>query len=372
MSTKGATVPFDTEGGAAIVARVTKQKSERRARLGVALLALWTLAFAIATSGCGAILNNDPNLRWWAFKTFGSQRVCAEMLKSSVPLRFQEGQPITGRYFPTSCTHSINDQNRSILVNVSGTGYVYMPTVKRVGFNLNVSVEYAFDYRFEDDGVWAWGKLTRVAAGPEFRITSVENKIADIATIMTPAGPAANNVGGQVVTGFLQRGFTVIENDDGSKEFSLGILPPGRHPLRPIEVDADDEALTFANETTQIAVGQRDFLGPFEVADEDQAIQLKGALSGNALELMVYPKAIADTWREGWQNGGGVTPPSMPIASAALQPGPFSKRFKLRPGVYYVVVDNTASAGQINPPVGLINIVDPTSALTYVAQLIEP
>jgi hypothetical protein len=354
----------DRKGRAAIVPGVS--------RLPRALLVVWIMAFAIAASGCGAILNNDPNLRWWAFKTFGAQRVCPEMLKASVPLRFQEGQPITGRYFPTSCTHSINDQNRSILVNVSGTGYAYMPTVKRIGFNLSVSVEYAFDYRFEDDGVWAWGKLTRVAAGPDFRIVSVENKIADIATILTPAGTAANSVGGQVVTGFLQRGFTVIENDDGSKEFSLGVLPPGRHPLRPIEVDADDEALTFANETTQVAAGQRDFLGPFEVADDDQAIQLKGSLTGNAVELMVYTKAAADGWREAWQQGGGVAPMSMPITSAPIQPGPFSKRFKLRPGVYYVVVDNTASAGQVSPPVGLINIVDPVSTLTYVAQLIEP
>lgn len=333
------------------------------------------ILFAIVATGCpcaGVILNNDPNLRWWAFKTYGVQRVCPEMLKTSVPLRFQEGQAIVGRYFPSSCTASVNDQSRTIVVNVGGTGYVYMPTVKRMGFTLSVAVEYAFDYRFEDDGVWAWGKLTRVAAGPDFKLTSVENKIADIATVMTPAGPAANMVGGQVVTGFLQRGFTVIETDSGSKEFSLGILPPGKHPKRPIEIDDSDESLVFANEMTDVFTGQRDFLGPFEVADEDQVIQLKGALAGPAVELMVYPKTMADTWRESYQSGFTGPAQTMPIASAPLQPGPFTKRFKLRPGLYYVVVDNTSTAGQISPPMGVINLVDTASRLTYVAQLIEP
>jgi hypothetical protein len=339
------------------------------------VLGLWMILFAIVATGCpcaGVILNNDPNLRWWAFKTWGAQRVCPEMLKASVPLRFQEGQAITGRYFPSSCTHSINEQNRTILVNVGGTGYVYMPTVKRTGFTLNVAVEYAFDYRFEDDGVWAWGKLTRVAAGPDFKILSVENKIADIAAVMTPAGTAANVVGGQVVTGFLQRGFTVIETDSGAKEFSLGILPPGKHPKRPIEIDSSDEALVFANESTDVYTGQRDFLGPFEVADEDQAIQLKGSLTGNAVELMVYPKTMADQWRDAYQNGWTGPAQTMPMGSATIQPGPFTKRFKLKPGLYYVVVDNTSTAGQLSPPVGLINIVDTPSRLTYVAQLIEP
>jgi hypothetical protein len=353
---------------------VAKRRLKKPRRFAPAVLGLWMILFAIAATGCpcaGVILNNDPNLRWWAFKTWGAQRVCPEMLKSSVPLRWQEGQAVAGRYFPTSCTHSINDQNRTILVNVGGTGYLYMPTVKRVGFNLNVAVEYTFDYRFEDEGVWAWGKLHKVAAGPDFKILSVENKIADIAAVMTPAGPAANTVGGQVVTGFLQRGFTVIETDSG-KEFSLGILPPGKHPVRPIEIDAGDETLTFANETTDVAVGQRDFLGPFEVADEDQAIQIKGSLAGNAVELMVFQKTIGDSWREAYQTGGGVAPPMNPVSTAAIQPGPFTKRFKLRPGFYYVVVDNTSTAGQVNPPVGFLNIVDPTSRLTYVAQLIEP
>jgi hypothetical protein len=343
-----------------------------RSRLPALILALLVVVLAAASGGCGAVLNNDPNLRWWAFKTFGAQRVCPEMLKASVPLRMQEGSAVVGRFYPNQCSHSINDQGRTILVNVSGSGYVYVQTVKRIGFTLNVSVEYAFDYRFEDEGVWAWGKLHRVAAGPHFTITSVENKIADIATVMTPAGPAANFVGGQVVTTFLQRGFTVVETDSG-KEFSLGILPPGKHPVRPIEIDDDDEALVYANESIDVHAGQRDFLGPFEIADEDQALQLKGSVSGTPVELMILPKQMGDAWRQAYQSGDSGPPPSMPITGAQLPPGPFMKRFKLRPGFYYVVVDNTSSAGQVSPPASVLGVlVDPATRVTYVAQLIEP
>ncbi len=351
------------------------RRSSRGTRLRAAALGLWLIIFAVGAVGCpcvGTILNNDPNLRWWAFKTYGLQRVCPEMLKASVPLRTQEGAPVTGRYFPSSCSASVNDQNRTIIVNIGGSGYTYLPTVKRAGFTLSVSAEYAFDYRFEDEGVWAWGKLHRVAAGPDFRITTMENKLADIAAVLTPAGPAANYVGGQVVTTFLQRGFTVIETDQG-KEFSLGILPPGRHPLRPIEIDDDDEALVFANETVDVYVGQRDFLGPFEIADEDQVLQLKGSLTGMAVDLMVFPKHAGDQWREAYQAGTGAAPPLLPVAGAVIQPGPVSKRFKLRPGLYYVVVDNSSTAGQVSPPLTLMGpLMDSAARLSYVAQLMEP
>ena len=345
----------------------------RAARLLAALMTLAVFGALLGpVSGCGAILNNDPSLRWWAFKTFGAQRVCPEMLKTSVPLRMSDGAPVVGRYYPNSCTYSINDQNRTLLVNIGGSGYAYYPTLKRLGFNLTVSVEYAFDYRFEDEGVWGWGKLHRVAAGPDFQLTYVENAVVDIATVITPAGPAANMVGGQVVSSFLQRGFTVIETDQG-KEFSLGILPPGVFPKKPIEIDSEDESLTFANETTEVRAGGRDFLGPFEVADDDQVIQMKGTLSGDAVDLLVFPKQMGDGFRESYQRGDRGGPQVQPVMAVQLTPGPFTKRFKLRPGLYTIVVDHTATAGATSPALALPNLLaDPFVHLTYVAQLIEP
>jgi len=346
-----------------------KSKGLRRA-----VLALWAIVAAIALSGCpciNSIVNNDPNLRWWAFKTYGADRLCPEMLKASVPLKLQEQSPTIGRYFPTTCSYQINEANRTVLVSVGGGGYAYFPTVKRIGFTLNVTVEYAFDFRLTDEGAWVWGQLSRTVNGPDFRMTSSENPLVDLATVVTPAGPAANLVGSQVVTGFIARGFTVVETDAG-KEFSLGILPPGKHPFKPVQVDEDDEAYTFANETADIYSGERDWLGPYEIADDDQLIRLRGNLVGNAVDVFLVQKTLGDLWRTNYQGGAVGPPPGNPISVSALQPGAFTRTFKAPPGLYYVVIDNTSTAGATNPPFVLPNpLFESAARLSYVSQLIE-
>jgi hypothetical protein len=339
-----------------------------------AAFALWALAISVALSGCpcvNSIVNNDPNLRWWAFKTYGVDRLCPEMLKASVPLKLQEQSPTIGRYFPNSCSYQINEQNRTVIVSVGGGGYAYLPTVKRIGFTLNVTVEYAFDFRLTDDGAWVWGQLSRTVSGPDFRMTGSENKLVDLATVVTPAGTAANLVGSQVVTGFIARGFTVIETDSG-KEFSLGILPPGKHPFKPVQVDSEDEAYTFANETVDVYSQQRDFLGPYEIADDDQVIRLKGNLVGNGVDVFLVQKTMGDLWRDNYQNGTVGPPPGNPVSSQAIPAGPFMRKFKAPPGLYYLVVDNTSTAGATNPPFVLPNpLFESAARMTYVSQLIE-
>lgn len=347
----------------------------RRVGIHRAAFGLWALVTVIALSGCpciNSIVNNDPNLRWWAFKTYGADRLCPEVLKTSVPLKLQDQSPTIGRYFPSSCSYQINEQNRTVVVSIDGNGYAYLPTVKRIGFTLSVTAEYAFDFRLHDEGAWIWGQLSRTLNGPSFRMTSSENKIVDLATVMTPAGTAASLVGNQVVTGFLARGFTVIEGDS-SKEFSLGILPPGKHPMKPVQVDDDDDVYTFANETADVYSGQRDFFGPYEIADEDQVIQLKGNLVGNGVDVLMVQKTQGDLWRSAYQSGNLGPPPGQPVATQTIAPGPFTRRFRAPPGLYYLVVDNTSFAGPTNPPLTLPNpLFEAAARLTYVAQLTEP
>ncbi len=356
--------------------RKPRPPRQRKRNLYRATFVLWTIVAAIALSGCpciNSIVNNDPNLRWWAFKTYGVDRLCPEVLKTSVPLKLQDQSPTIGRYFPSSCSYQINEQNRTVAVSIDGGGYAYLPTVKRIGFNLNVTAEYAFDFRLHDEGAWIWGQLSRTLNGPTFKMTSSENKLVDLATVMTPAGTAASLVGNQVVTGFLARGFTVIETDSG-KEFSLGILPPGKHPFKPVQVDDDDDVYNFANETADIYNQQRDFLGPYEIADEDQAIQLKGNLVGNGVDVLMVQKTMGDIWRQSYQASGPLgQPPSTPVSTTPIQAGPFTRRFKAPPGLYYLVIDNTSYAGPTNPPYTLPNpLFESAARLTYVSQLIEP
>ncbi|NUP12593.1 MAG: hypothetical protein HOW73_41645 [Polyangiaceae bacterium] len=346
----------------------TATKSVRGAIAGAMLLAALPL-----TSGCAAVINRDPNLRWWAFKTYGADRICPEILKTSVPLKAQgDRSPTIGRYFPDACSYSINEQNRTVVVNVSGSGYAYLPTAKRTSFTLTMAPEYAFDFYLHEDGNWIWGKMTRMAGGPDFKMKNSDNKVLDIAGIVTPAGSVANLFGGQVVGGFVARGFTVVESDEG-KEFTLGILPPGKRPFKPMQVDSDDE-FTFANETADVFARQQDFLGPFEVADDDQFIVLKGNLVGpNAVDFVVIDKQRGDLWRNSYEAGNGAsTPPGNPIAQSVVQPGPFTRKFQLRRGLYYVVVDNSTAVGQASPPVQLPNpLYDSSVRMTYVAQLVE-
>jgi hypothetical protein len=330
---------------------------------------------SVVLAGCPvvrSVVNADPDLRWWAFKTYGVGRICPEMLKASVALKMQTSTPTIGRYVPTTCATQINDATRTVLVRVSGTGFAYVAPAKRVGFSLGLQAEYGFDFRLHEDGAWLWGRLTRLTAPPDFRVTWAENPLVDLATIATPAGGMANLFGGQVVSSFLARGFTVIETEQ-SKDFSLGTLPTGSYPYRPVNVDDDDDALLFANEVSDIPANQRDFIGPFEVADADQSVILRGSVSGSSLDLLFLPKAAADAWRAGYQAGVDGPLPAPPFGAMVLRSGPFQTRVKLPPGLWVGVVDNTRTLGQAAPTGLLIPnpMFDPVTQFTYAAQLVE-
>lgn len=328
--------------------------------------------YVLSSSSCAAVINASPGLRWWLFSNFGAQRVCPEMLKTSLTLRLQDQAPGVGRFFPNGCNYTVNDDLQTLQVNVSGVGYAYIPTAKHIGFTLNVSVEYRPDFMISGDDLYVWGKFSRNVSAPNFRLGYIENPVMDVATTLTPLGSGANILGNQVVAGFLSRGFTVVENSDTGKTFSLGILSPPSKPFTPYQVD-DDSSYTFANETIDLYVGQRDFLGPFEVADDDQQLQLKFNVTGNPVEFMVVSKATGDSWLASY-NQGIMGPPPIPgaIMGAQLNQGPTTKRLTLQPGIYYVVVDNTSTAGMVNPALNLNPIFDSSSRLSYVAQLIEP
>ena len=164
-----------------------------------ALLALLLGALVISASSCSGIINASPGLRWWLFSNFGAQRVCPEMMKTSVTLRTQDRAPGIGRFFPTQCTYNVNDETKTLMVNVAGTGYAYVAPAKRIGFTMTASVEYRPDFMIAGDDLYVWGKFNRLVAGPNFQLGFVENKLIDVATAVTPLGTGANWIGNQVV-----------------------------------------------------------------------------------------------------------------------------------------------------------------------------
>jgi hypothetical protein len=345
----------------------------KRRRARILVLSILVLGLGCLAPGCRPP-NLPESMRWWLFSNFGANQMCPEMLKHSMTLRFSERQPGIGRFFPTQCTHQVNDAAHTVTVHVTGTGYGFMAPAKRVGFSIQASVEYRPDFWFVDDDAYVWAKLNRVVNGPNFQLGYVENPVIDVAANIPPFGNIANFIGDQVVKGQMTRGFTVVRNlDTDTDTFSLGIVEPPNRPFTPYDV-SKSERLTYANETVDVNVGQRDYLGPFEVVDTDQALYLQMGVVGPPVDVIVVDKVTGDLWRESYQLGRPLGPPPGPVMTGfPLQAGPDTfQRLKLPPGVFYVVIDNTSGAGIVQPPMASINpFVSPVARVTYLAQLGE-
>ncbi len=317
-------------------------------------------------------INASPGLRWWLFSNFGASRICPEMLKQGVGLQMQSRGPVVGRYFPNQCSVDVDDDRQVVVVNFAGTGYAFNSVSKRVGFSATGSVEYRMDFYLGEEDLYLWGKVNRIIHGPDFRLGYVENPLVDIPTAVTPLGQVANSFGNQIMVGKLTRGFTVVYNEDKGKDFSLGVLTPPQKPHHPFNV-TESEHYTFANETIEVHSNQRDFLGPFEVVDEEQRLAMRFFLEGPAVDVMVVDKRTGDAWREAYQLGRPLGPPPGPVlAGAPLGPNRDTRpSYRLAPGLYYVVIDHTAYAGVVAPPGSLNPLYDPVARISYVAQLVE-
>jgi hypothetical protein len=351
-----------------------------RSRVSAAsVLGLACLVTALgATPGCGCLrgaVNVSPELRWWLFSNFGASKVCPEMLKHGVGLRMQDRPPAVGRFFPQSCQAQLDDENKLVTVHFVGTGYAYTPVTRRVGFTVTSSVQYRPDFYMAEDDIYVWGKVHRIVHGPDFRLGYVENPVVDVATGMTPLGNIANLFGNQIVAGELTRGFTVLQNyDTDTKSFALGILVPPQKPQTPFDIDKD-ERLTYANETVEVGWQQRDYLGPFEIAEGDQALFMRFVVQGPTVDVMVVSKPVGEAWRRDYEQGRPLGPPPGPVLAGGpvAMAGEVRQTYRLAPGQYYVVIDHTQYAGIVMPPPAqpLNPLGGPSVRVSYVAQLGE-
>lgn len=344
--------------------------SGRGASLRLRFAALLGLALVLGV-GCRCLrgpINASPSLRWWLFSNFGAQRMCPEMLKKGAPLKLEPGGNTIGRFFPTRCQHQVHDDRRTVSLQMGGTGYAWTPIAGRVGFSVDVAIEYAFDFYMGEDSLYVWAKNPRTLSGPDFKVGSVENKVVDWAT-KSPAGFMVNTFGSQIVQSHLASGFTVVRTDEGD-EFTLGILQPPSRPRKPY--DTSGEKLVLGNETTEVRNGQVDFLGPFEVADDDQAIFLRMRVTGPPIDVMVLHRGTGDLWREGMQLGQKLSPPPQPpVFGYSVHPGrEMKQRIRLPRGQYYAVIENSNVVGTVAPPWNPLSVVGAnTAVVSYVAEL---
>jgi hypothetical protein len=338
-----------------------------------AAIVLLGLGLASLLAGCGWLkgpINASPALRWWLFSNFGASRMCPEMLKRSTPLRLAAGGNAVGRFFPEQCHVAVNDQAQTVTIDFSGTGYGWTPVAGRVGFWAGAAIEYRMDIFLDDDAVYIWARTARILKGPEFKMGSIEYKLANFAA-QGPGGYLLNTFGAQLMQSQLAAGFTVVHTDDGD-EFALGHLSPPQRPPSPFT--KGDDRFVFANEVTEVRNEQVDFLGPFEVVNGDQALFLRLIVTGPAVDVLIVSRSTGDVWRSGLQLGTPLGPPPQPpLSTWSVQPGGEQKQMlRLPPGQYYAVIDNSSRVGSVNPPWNPLGVVGGNVAVVaYIAELGE-
>jgi hypothetical protein len=313
---------------------------------------------------------NDPSNRTLRrdLMSFGLGAFCAQMTTRSAPLQLQPDAPVVGRFFPQHCSQLILD-NGDLKIDFDGFGYAWTALSRKVTFTSSASVQYNQDFRCaEDDSIYAYFD-PRSMSPAAFNIAQIELPGANL--VQNWIAPFADAFGRQVASGQLAQGFTVIRDTGGSVDFSLGHLPIGTRPFHPIDVRSHDR-VTYENLRVEVHSGERDFIGPVQVQGSGQALFLQAHLEGvAAVDIFVIPKQEGDASLQLYYQYGPVGPLAYPPRfSDLVQYGvEYQRALPVPAGMYYVVIDNTSSAGQASPPAPLFGVVGDTPALvSYAVQ----
>lgn len=339
-------------------------------RITAAHAVLLALVLAVSVSGCfcgrGAV-NSSDSLRWFLFSNFGAQRICPEMVKRGVPLKLGLlGPSAVGRFFPAQCGVRVNDAERTVAVDVTGSGYAVLPVTRRVGFYAGMSIEYGMDFRLEEDAQYIWGRYKRLLSPPDIRLLGVENSVISLAT-QTPFGDLASVIGRGIIEGELAKGFTVVRLDDGD-DFTLGHLEPPERPKR--QFASSKDRVVLASDMSELRAASRDYVGPLEVKQGSAALTLRLRVAGSPAEFVLVDKVMGDIWRQPYEAARPMgPPPGAPLAFGQAPPGETVRNFPVNPGLYYVVLENRAAA-----PAAMLGVPMPfeaTSTVTYHVEVGE-
>lgn len=307
---------------------------------------------AMGILGPGVV--NDPKNRSLRFDIlkFGLDRFCFEMTRRGAPLKLSDDQPVLGRFYAESCNQTVFDDEsrKSLVVQYTGKGYGWTNLTGRIGFTAAGLIEYAPDFQLDDDGAMYIYFRPRKIDANSFQTQMVESAVARGGMAILNVNP--DQIGRQIVDGQLRRGFTVIRySDKGETDFGLGYVPKGQKPFKPFQIQS--EKLTLANDRTEVHTNQQDFVGGFEVTDDDQALYLTMTLDGTpAADVFVVPKFLGDQMIDHYvKNAGPALLPGPPRMDDQLVAGQLFKRFVPLPkGLYYLVIDHSGNVGRTLPP----------------------
>jgi hypothetical protein len=293
---------------------------------------------------------------------------CKQMTTRNAPLRLSTDSPVIGRFYPTQCQAGDGD-----LMNVtfSGYGYAWTNVTKKMTFTGGGSAAYRYDFQVTEGDhcdIYAYFRPARVDAS-NFQVYRIENQLT---SMFNQLGSFGDNFGRQMLSKKLQEGFTVISRDANEQniDFALGIVPLGKKPFHPYQVDSSDGRVTYENERTEVHQNQRDFVGPIDIEDSGKALYIRAGVDGvSAIDVMIMRKADGDAslklYYEYPQSGPLAAPP---LDGQVLQAGvEMNRAVSVPPGMYYVVFDNTPSAGQVAPPVNALD--DRAAVVNYLIQV---
>ena len=329
---------------------------------------------------------NDPgnrSLRREIF-SFGTKQLCSEMQKRSIPLKLRDEDPSIGRFFPTAC--QVKElENENLFVQFIGHGYAWTNVTGRMGFEASAAIEYEHDFLMDGSTMYVYFKQKETKS-TAFRVQMVERTQAgttpsSVAGLFgTTVQQASQRIGERVVEHQLARGFTVVRDSDGAVSFALGVLEKGERPSAPF-ARGDSDWLVLANDRSELHNGQRDFAGPFEIADQGDALHVTVHLEGApSVDVLVMPKALGDQWLQTYEREAATTPPPGAVmideTLQAAAPGPpgtpppvWKRAIRAPKGLYYVVFDHTATAGATAPPTQGQD--DRAALVSYAVQLEE-
>lgn len=324
-----------------------------------------SLAFAVVADG---VINDASNksLRFDLLK-FGLDQFCDEMTKRGAPLKTGDEMPIAGRFFAASCQHQILDdeQRKSLVIQYSGQGYGWTNLSGRIGFSSSGLVEYAPDFQVHGEAMYIYFRPRNIDAS-SFETLMVESNAAQGTLAVAEVDP--DEVGTTLVRGQLKRGFTVIRySERGETDFSLGFIPVGEQPEKPYVVESSNR-VSLTNDRTEVHSGQQDFIGSFEITDDDEALFFTAKLDGtDAIDVALVPRSGGEEMLRGYVTTPGAAVLAMqPVLQETIKLGePWQRAIKLTRGSYMLVVDHSARLGQTAPP---SHPADSPAHLSYLVQ----